>query len=195
MFVALTGTRQEGRLDVMTRFAVVLGLLAVAVAVFGPGTPRAASLAALVLAIAILGANGWRSIRERRRRRTLAGLRDLTPADFEAEVARWLRRDGWAVEPRGGTGDGGIDLLARHRQATLAVQCKRYGEATAVTSAQVRDLYGAALAVEATAAALVTTGRVSAPALAWAEALPAGMPLAFHDFRCLPRLAEGSARV
>jgi HJR/Mrr/RecB family endonuclease len=179
----------------MTRFAVALGLLAVAVAAFVPGPPRSAAQVAAVLAGGILGARLWRSIRERRRRRTLAGLRALTPGDFEAEVARWLRRDGWSVEPRGGTGDGGIDLLARHREVTLAVQCKRYAEATAVTSAQIRDLYGAALAVEATAAALVTTGRVSAPALAWAEALPAGMPLAFHDFRCLARLAEGSARI
>ena len=45
-------------------------------------------------------------------RRTVDGLRKLHPGEFEAEVGRWLRRDGGASNTRGGTGDGGIDIVA-----------------------------------------------------------------------------------
>ena len=143
-------------------------------------------------------ATAWRVHRANRRRhahRTLEGLRALEPAAFEAEVARWLRRDGWSVEPRGGTGDGGIDIVARRRGEVLAVQCKRYAESAAVAAAQVRDLYGAAIAEGATGAVLVTTGRVSGPAVAWAESLPKGVAVAFHDRECLGDVAIGRARL
>ncbi|WP_322796055.1 restriction endonuclease [Tepidiforma sp.] len=111
-----------------------------------------------------------RSLNRRRSARTLAGLRAMAPEAFEEEVARWLRRGGWRVERRGGTGDAGIDLLATKRGETLAVQCKRYGEQVTVPAAVVRELYGAAVATEATVALLVTTGRVSRQAAEWAAA-------------------------
>ena len=179
----------------MTRFASILAAMSIAAALWAPPALRPPALAGAALAVLVLAARAVTVLRKQRRLRTLKGLRAMPPADFEAEVARWLRRDGWQVEARGGTGDGGIDLIARHRDATLAVQCKRYAESHAVSSAQVRDLYGAALAAEATAAALVTTGRVSAPAIEWAEALPGTLTLRFHDCRCLARLADGSGRV
>ncbi len=179
----------------MTRFAVVLAVLSGVVAWFDPAGTRPAALGALTLAVVLLGVRIAGAARARRRRRTLEGLRALPPAEFEAEVARWLRRDGWRVEQRGGTGDGGIDLVATRREAKLAVQCKRYAETAAVSSAQVRDLYGAAIALEATVAVLVTTGRISAQALAWGEALPGSLPVRVHDHRCLALLAAGAARV
>ena len=115
--------------------------------------------------------------RRRRLRRTVEGLRSLPPAEFEAEVGRWLQRDGWRIEHRGGTGDGGIDIVATKRRETLAIQCKRYAESTPVTASQLRDLYGAAVAEGATGAVLVTTGRVSRAAREWCEALPGGLPV------------------
>ena len=134
-------------------------------------------------------------LRRRAARRTIAGLRELHPVQFEVEVGRWLRRDGWRIEHRGGTGDGGIDIFASRRGEGVAIQCKRYAETAAVSASQVRDLYGAAIASGASAAVLVTTGRISAPALAWAESLPPGPEFRFHDSDCLPRLARGRARV
>ena len=148
-----------------------------------------------ILALAALALRVHRAARRRVARRTLAGLRTLAPAEFEAEVARWLRRDGWDVERRGGTGDGGIDLLATRRGETVAVQCKRYAESAAVGASQVRDLFGAAVAEGATSAVLVTTGRVSAPAIQWAEALPGDVSIAFHDAECVGELAMGRGRV
>ncbi len=134
-------------------------------------------------------------IRRRRARRTLAGLRALLPGEFEGEVGRWLRREGWSVEHRGGTGDGGIDLLATRGAETLAVQCKRYAESAAVSAAQVRDLYGAAVATGSTRAALVTTGRVSRAAVAWCEGLPAGLRMHLLDAEAVGELAAGQRRL
>ena len=134
-------------------------------------------------------------LRRRAARRTIDELRRMRPDDFEREVGRWLWRDGWQVEHRGGTGDGGIDILARRRGETLAIQCKRYAESAAVSASQVRDLYGAAIATGASSAVLVTTGRVSTPALRWAETLPPGPGFRLHDLHCLAALARGSGRV
>jgi len=180
---------------VMTRFLVALLALSAAAALWGGGALRLAGFAGLGLAaigaiVALLRARNRREARKR-----LEGLRALPPAAFEEEVARWLRRCGWQVEHVGGTGDGGIDLLATRGKEVLAVQCKRYAEHAAVSAAQVRDLYGAAVAAGATSAALVTTGRVSSAARAWAEALPDGLEVAIHDAACVARLAQGHGRI
>jgi len=151
-----------------------------------------ALLGLLVLAVA------WRFAAWQRRiavRRTIEGLRALHPDDFEAEVAGWLRRDGWSVEHRGGTGDGGIDIIARKKKELLAVQCKRYAESAAVSSTQVRDLYGAAVASGSTGALMVTTGRVSRAAEAWCAALPEGVAMRLLDFEATGELASGRTRL
>lgn len=130
--------------------------------------------------------------RSRRLRRTVAGLRSLPPAEFEAEVGGWLRRDGWRIEHRGGTGDGGIDIVATKGRETLAIQCKRYAETTPVTASQLRDLYGAAIAEGATGAVLVTTGRVSRAAREWCEALPASPRAVLVEAADLSTVASGA---
>lgn len=152
-------------------------------------------VAIVALAVIVAAFKLRRGVRRRRARRTLAGLRALLPAEFEGEVGRWLRREGWAVEHRGGTGDGGIDLLAKRGGETLAVQCKRCAETAAVTAAQVRDLYGAAVASGSTRAALMTTGRVSRAAVAWCEGLPAGLRLHLFDADAVGEFAAGQRRL
>jgi len=151
-----------------------------------------------------LGRGGWaggRGDADWNRRRTVVaaagrpalgrGLRKLHPGDFEAEVAGWLQREGWSVERRGGAGDGGIDLVARKRGETLAVQCKRYAERATVTASQVRELYGAAVAEGATGAMLVTTGRVSKVAREWCEGLPSGLRAVLVEGADLASIAAG----
>jgi restriction system protein len=179
----------------MTRFLAALIVLATLLAVLSTSEARLAGLAGLVVGIAGFGVVAWRWAARRSARRRLEGLRALPPAEFEGEVARWLRRDGWRVEQLGGTGDGGIDLLATRKKDTIAVQCKRYAEHAAVSAAQVRDLYGAAVALGATGALLVTTGRVSSSARAWAETLPEGPRLSFHDMDCVGELAGHRAHL
>ncbi len=123
--------------------------------------------------------------------RTLEGLRALPPAEFEARVAAWLERDGWRVERVGGPGDGGIDLLARRGKDLAAVQCKRFAGSAAVGAGAVRDLYGAAIAAGATVALLVTTGRVTAPAKAWAGRLSQGPRVTLADAGRVAAAARG----
>lgn len=152
-----------------------------------------AGVLALALLFAALRLRG--AMRRRRARRTLPGLRALHPGEFEGEVGRWLRREGWSVKHRGGTGDGGIDLVATRGRETLAVQCKRYAESAAVSAAQVRDLYGAAVASGSTRAALMTTGRVSRAAAAWSETLPPGTRLELFDAEAVGQFAAGQRRL
>lgn len=122
-------------------------------------------------------------------------LHSLSPHAFERAVGAWLARDGWLVEHRGGSGDEGLDLLAFHGEQLVAVQCKRYAATAAVTPAQVRELYGAAVAVGATVAVMATTGRVSAASRAWAAALPTGGPsVIFWSADALATLARGQER-
>lgn len=166
-------------------------LLLIAMARFGAGEPSWYLAAVVLLVCGFLTVKAVRFVRKRAGRRSVNGLRLLPPAEFEAEVARWLRRDGWHVEQRGGTGDGGIDLVARRGSEALAVQCKRYAESAAVSAAQVRDLYGAAIANRSTRALLVTTGRVSNAARSWCDALPDGTPVHIFDAEDLAAVAAG----
>lgn len=179
----------------MTR--LILGLAAVSgpVTYFDPNGYRWAGVVGLVAAVMLAGTAAGRWSRRRAARRSVEGLRKLHPGDFEAEVAGWLQREGWRVERRGGTGDGGIDLVARKRGETLAVQCKRYAEHATVTASQVRELYGAAVAEGATGAMLVTTGHVSGPAQAWAESLPGAPPLRLVDAGRIGQVAARQARL
>ena len=177
----------------MTRLIVGLAAVAGPVVYFDPNGYRWAGVAGLFAAALALAVAGGRWSRRRAARRSVEGLRKLHPDDFEAEVAGWLQREGWRVERRGGTGDGGIDLLARKRGETLAVQCKRYAEHATVTASQVRELYGAAVAEGATAAVLVTTGHVSGPAQAWAESLPGGPAIHLLDATSIGPVATHQA--
>lgn len=159
----------------MTRPAVLLLLLAAVVWLLVPGA-RMASGAVVASATAVLAWFAFTWHRRWRRRHTLDSLRQLSPVRFEHQVAAWLARDGWLVEERGGKGDEGLDLVAFQGDEVVAVQCKRYAEKHAVTPAQVREFYGAATAIGATRAVLVTTGRYSAAAEAWCGTLPPGGP-------------------
>lgn len=179
----------------MTRLITALAAVSGAVAYFDPNGYRWAGVVGLAATVALAGLITGRWSRRRAARRSVEGLRRLPPGDFEAEVAGWLQREGWRVERRGGTGDGGIDLLARKRGGTLAVQCKRYAEHATVSAAQVRELYGAAVAEGATGALLVTTGHVSAPARAWAESLTEGPELVLVDAARVGQVAARQARL
>lgn len=160
----------------MTCFALAGTEVAVAVAVPGRTELGLAAGAILLLVAVRVGLGVSLALRRHRRRNTLAHLREMTPAAFERAVAGWFAREGWLVEHRGRSGDHGIDVLAFHGEELIAVQCKRYAEGTAVSPAQLRELYGAAVAAGATRALLVTTGRVSQAAAEWAAGLRSAPP-------------------
>jgi restriction system protein len=105
-----------------------------------------AALGGLVLAVVILL---WLSVQrdrcrvERLRRRDLryltsgmAAIDQMSGADFEEYVAAQLRIAGWSVTRTAGSGDYGVDLIAKKGGICMAVQCKRLGRAVGVAAVQ-----------------------------------------------------------
>ncbi|MFD7325314.1 restriction endonuclease [Streptomyces sp. NPDC059875] len=95
--------------------------------------------------------------------------------DFEQFVAGLLIQDGYRVEKAGGgSGDGGIDVLAYDALGyPVIVQCKHFraGIKKGVSVPVARELFGAAQAMRPHARALlVTNGRFTADCRVWATA-------------------------
>lgn len=66
----------------------------------------------------------------------MADVDEMTGAEFEGFVAAQLRTRGWSVTHTGGTGDYGVDLIARRDGTRMAVQCKRLAKAVGVAAVQ-----------------------------------------------------------
>jgi len=95
---------------------------------------------------------------------------ELNSAQFERLVGRAFTARGYDVKNIGGAGDKGIDLIAKYRNETIAVQCKRYDPAQPITPRQVREFLGAVTAAKATTAVFVTTSTYTAAAREFAVA-------------------------
>lgn len=96
-------------------------------------------------------------------------LDDLTWRQFEILVGEGFRQQGYSVEETGGGGaDGGIDLVLRKGGETFLVQCKQW-RATRVGVVVVREVYGVMAAKGADGAFVVTSGRFTDDAVAFAE--------------------------
>ena len=100
----------------------------------------------------------------------LSALYALTPAAFEHFAAGLLARMGYAdVRVMGKSGDNGVDITMRNGAGELCVaQCKRYRNS--VSPAIVRELLGVMTREQAAEGFLITTGKVSSHAEAWAGA-------------------------
>jgi restriction system protein len=98
---------------------------------------------------------------ERRRQlQTLEGWRALTPTAFERECLQLLRVAGYAdVQHLGGSGDGGVDLVATQGEERYAVQCKKYQ--SYISPSHVRDLAGVVAIHGYAGAIFMTSGTVS----------------------------------
>ncbi len=73
---------------------------------------------------------------ERRRPKGMAAIDAMTGTDFEDYVAVRLERAGWQVSFTAGSGDYGVDLIARRDDRAVAVQCKRLGKPVGVAAVQ-----------------------------------------------------------
>ncbi|OYU46328.1 MAG: restriction endonuclease [Burkholderiales bacterium PBB4] len=89
--------------------------------------------------------------------------------EFEQLVGEAFRRQGFAVAELGGTGpDGGVDLELSKGGERFLVQCKQW-RAQKVGVAVVRELYGVMAAKGATGGFVVTSGRFTNEATAFAS--------------------------
>ncbi|OOG53087.1 restriction endonuclease [Polaromonas sp. C04] len=113
-----------------------------------------------------------------RRQNLVAGLVGSKAADaldgmswqeFERLVGEAFRLQGYQVTETGGGGaDGGIDLVLRKGGEKYLVQCKQW-KAFSVGMAVVRELYGVMAAKGATGGFVVTSGRFTDEAKAFAS--------------------------
>lgn len=131
----------------------------------------------LLPAIGLIGA-GVSVYRRHQRKSLLTSVADSDAADvlsrmswqeFEMTVGEAFRLDGFDIEERGGGGaDGGVDLVLRREREKFLVQCKQW-KAQQVGVSIVRELYGVMAAEGAAGGFVVTSGRFTKDAIAFAE--------------------------
>ena len=102
-----------------------------------------------------------------------AAVDGMTWHEFELLIGEAFRRKGYAVVETGGGGpDGGIDLVLRkpvtNGNETYVVQCKHW-KAQKVGVDVVRELYGVMAARGAAGGFVVTSGRFTTEAMAFAQ--------------------------
>ena len=96
-------------------------------------------------------------------------LRSLSWKDFEWLVGESYRRQGYAVEESlGGGADGGIDLIIRRSGGTWLMQCKQW-KVRAVGAPVIREIFGLVTHHRANGAIVITSGRFTREAMAFAE--------------------------
>ncbi len=103
---------------------------------------------------------------------SLETLKEMTWQDFELLVGEAYRRQGYAVEEKGGSGpDGGVDLILRRNGQTTLVQCKRWKQAK-VGAPTMRELRGAVARDGAASGIFVTCGEFTQEAITEAQGKP-----------------------
>ena len=101
--------------------------------------------------------------------KSASALDDMTWREFELLVGEAFRLQGYRVTENGGGGpDGGIDLLMTKGSEKFLVQCKQW-KAFKVGVDVVRELYGVMAAKGATGGFVVTSGRFTDDAKAFAD--------------------------
>lgn len=114
-----------------------------------------------------MAADGRTVLRERIETRVTAHVIDreiggdlpegITPLEFEGACAAVLRKAGWAASTTAGSGDQGADVVGRHEERTVVLQCKLYegvvGNKAVQEAISAREFYRADIA------AVVSRGR------------------------------------
>lgn len=99
----------------------------------------------------------------------LASLQNLSWKEFEWLVGEVYRKQGYTVEEfLGGGADGGIDLILRKNGGTWLVQCKQW-RTQAVGAPTIREIFGLVAHHRANGAIVITSGRFTREAHAFAE--------------------------
>jgi restriction system protein len=124
----------------------------------------------------------------------LSTIRSLHWSEFELMVGEAFRRQGYAVEERGGSApDGGIDLVLRKGGEKTIVQCKHWKKQQIGVSV-VRELLGVMVASHANRGIVVSSSRFTFEAQEFAR----GKRIDLMDGEALNRLlplSSGAERV
>jgi restriction system protein len=93
----------------------------------------------------------------------------LSWQDFEFLLSEWFKKEGFSTELTGGGGaDGGVDIKLYKDGELYLVQCKHY-KAWKVSVKVVRELYGVMAAENAVGGYVITSGKFTRDAIAFAE--------------------------
>jgi len=118
---------------------------------------------------------------------SLESLRALSWKEFEWLVGEAYRRQGYAIEETlDGGPDGGVDMVLRKDGQTTVVQCKQW-KVFSVGAPVVRELFGVMTADRAERAMVITSGKFTRDAQAFAE----GKPIELIDGSALLELVKG----
>jgi ssDNA-binding Zn-finger/Zn-ribbon topoisomerase 1 len=93
----------------------------------------------------------------------------MEPRQFEDSVMRVFRKLGYRVNQTVYVADGGKDAIAWKGKKKYVIECKRYGSRSSTGRRDLQILLAAKHDVEADGAIFVTTGRLTAPAIAYAK--------------------------
>lgn len=99
----------------------------------------------------------------------LLRLSELSGQEFEGLIGQLLRERGFDVELVGGSGDQGIDIVARNETETVVVQCKCYSIHISIPPQTLRDFLGATHPYQPCRALFVTTSHLTRKAEEFAE--------------------------
>ena len=173
----------------ITAFLLLHRVAGLPLVTMAPGSQLAQSMSrAMVVAAAQLGqyvvpmlclAGAALSAWRRRQRASLvvkvtqsesaSALDGMTWQQFEVLVGEAFRLQGFQViETGGGGADGGVDLVLKRGAETFLVQCKQW-RALKVSVQVVRELYGVMAAQGAAGGFVVTSGRFTDDAVAFAH--------------------------
>lgn len=98
-------------------------------------------------------------------------VRKLSWREFESLVGEVYRRKGYRIDERGGSGDGGVDIVAVQGREKVLIQCKHW-KTWRVGPSVVRQMYGVLIHESASRAVIVTTGTFTEAAREFAAEKP-----------------------
>ncbi len=137
-----------------------------------------ATVAQYILPVICLAGAAISAVRRRRRNHLFASasasasadaLQNMSWQEFEMLVGEGFRRRGYRVKETGGGGpDGGVDLVLAKDGDKVLVQCKQW-KAFKVGVSTVRELYGVMAATGAASGIVVTSGKFTQDAEAFAD--------------------------
>ena len=95
---------------------------------------------------------------------------NLSPLEFENEVAEWYRRQGYNAETTSYVADGGYDIILRKDDKIIYVQCKHYKNKSSIGVSVMRELLGVVTADKVSKGILVCLCKPTQGAMEFAHA-------------------------
>jgi restriction endonuclease Mrr len=103
------------------------------------------------------------------RLRSLENLERASPREFEEEIARLYRSNGFSAHVTPPTADLGADVIAERAGERLAIECKRFARTEKIGTPILQKLHSAISIHGASRGVLVTTARFTKPAIEFAQ--------------------------